>query len=1309
MKTNLFLKTFVTTCIAIIFFQEITYAQCSELIFNDEFNGSSVDLTKWSFDNGDGCPTLCGWGNVEEQWYRPENTTVQNGNLIITTRNESFGGKQYTSSKLITSGKFNARYGRYEARIKLPSAGGIWPAFWMLPESNNWPFTGEIDIMEAQHSNPESIGGTVHYNNGGHQFNGREYDAGLDLSEGFHEYAVEWEPTEIRWYVDNQLYHTVTPSNTVDPWPFDQGDWYLILNVAVGGPGTPYTGFIPPTPSDYPTQMEVDYVRVYSGTFNTQLIGDNTVYVGDENKIYSISPIDGASYVWSVPTSATIISGQGTNSIEVNWGTSGGDVAVSVNVPDCGISDYKMTVTVEPPRTLDFLFEDFETNRNLVYGNTTSGVLTEAINNPAINNTNNSSLVGRYQRDAGSQYDVLFMESSNIGNALDFVSGKKSVWIDVYTDAPIGTEFILQLENGNLSSGDWPMGRHSRYVAKTTTQNQWETLEFELLDRPDTNVGALEVNQFALLIDANSNTNHIAYFDNVRSMIAAEVAVIDEVIITDYDGINQLTPIFQNGVYTANVSNPAVNDVNSSSSVGRYIRDASSQYDVVSFSTSVITDSNPFKEGDQIFFMDVYTAAAVGTEITISLENQIASENDFPLGRNSQYIGVVSQQNTWHTIAFTHASSPDSGTSNLSIDEISILFDPNSNASDTYYFDNFKYGITSLPVSYVFSEMIQDYNGNDHLAFDARSTGVYQAPAGNPQENEINSSTQVGRYVRNDAELYDVLFFETNFINDASLYASEDKRFAMDLYTDAPVGTVISWQLEASSAATSSNYPIGRHSVYQATVKEQNAWHTLEFILTATPDLVINDAQIDNVVLLFDPNNQSNHTFYIDNLRSLQKEDTVQLPVLSSIIVSSDITEINQGETVQFQAQGFDQNGASFQTNFDWMVTGGSINANGLYTGSDIGTYTISASSGAVSGTSSITVKENTTSFYTIPGIIEAEDYKEGGEGVGYHDLTAGNTGGAYRQEDVDIENTGDVLGGFYNVGWIRASEWLAYDINALASSSNYDIDFRVASPNGNGKFHLELDGVTITDVISVPNTGSWQQYETISVNNISITEGNHELRIVFDANGLNINYLEFKESEVDTIDNCSGLAANNQYSYEISSDTANSTITFIPEVTGVGDNVCILYYSVNTTGPYPGYLVTPNVPFEINASTGEEIFFYYTYSLPTGGENNTASNRHDFIVGACEQNRVSEIQDTLEDVIIYPNPILDHVQVLLDKGHKYWKYELIDISGKVVKDKIIDAMDSKVEVDMSKNETGIYFLKLSSGIETRSFKLLKK
>ncbi|WP_299181423.1 family 16 glycosylhydrolase [uncultured Aquimarina sp.] len=1303
MRTHLFFKTFIVFTL----FCNVVQSQCSELIFNDEFDGSSVDLTKWSFDNGDGCPTLCGWGNAEEQWYQPENTTVQNGNLVITTRNEAAGGKQFTSSKLITAGKFNSRYGRYEASIKLPSAGGIWPAFWMLPENGSWPFTGEIDIMESQHKNPESIGGTVHYSNGGWQYNGREFNAGLDLSAGFHEYAVEWEPNEIRWYVDDQLYHTVTPGNTVDPWPFSEGDWYLILNVAVGGPGTPYTGNIPPTPADYPTQMEVDYVRVYSGTFNTQLIGDNSVYEGETDKPYTITETVGASYSWTVPTGATITSGQGTNTILVDWGTTEGDVKVVVNVPQCGTNEFKMSVSVNPIKTLEYVFEDFEGNRNLTYTSTTDGTLTESISNPGVSNVNNSSIVGRYVRATGAQYDGLYMTTSNIGNALEYTSGEKSIWLDVYSDAPIGTEFILQIENSSLSAGDWPAGRHSRYSAKTISQNQWETLEFELLDRPDASVGALNVDQFVLLIDPDSFTGHTVYIDNMRKMDAPDPTLLEEIIIANYDGINQLELFFENGEYTANVANPSPNSVNNSTNVAQYDRGAFELYDVVSFNTDAIKDSSPFIEGDNIFFMDVFTSAPVGTEISLSLENSVGSNSDFPAGRNSQYTSVVKEQNQWHTIAFSYTTAPDAGTSNLSVDEISILFDPNSNVSETFYFDNFRYGITEYPPTYEFSEMIHNYNGVNNISLNNTTTGIYVENVGNPGGNEVNNSSQAGSYIRDNAELYDVLFFDTNFIADASAYVSEDKRFAMDVYTSAPVGTIISWQLEASSLSNPSNYPTGRHSVYQAVVKEQNNWHTLEFILTGTPDLVVNDAQIDNIVFLFDPNSSSGDTFYIDNLRSLTKEDVIQPPVLSSIIISPNNVEINQGETMQFSAQGFDQSGDSYETNFNWTVTNGIIDSNGLYTASDIGTYTITASSGSVTGSASVTVNGNTGNYIVVPGILQAEDYKEGGEGIGYHDLSTGNTGGAYRQDNVDIENTGDILGGAYNVGWIDANEWLAFDINATDSNNSYDVDFRVASPNGNGKFHLELDGAAITEVISVPNTGNWQQYETVSVTGISISSGNHELRVVFDSNGLNLNFIEFRSSEDTNTTNCTGLAVNNQYSYEVSLDNTNPTITFIPEIEGVGDNICILYYSTSSTGPYPGYLVTPNVPFQINGNSGDQISFYYTYSLPTGGENNTAGSKHDVVVGSCGNRLGLEIEKNPLKIEMYPNPVNNILTLSKMKG--IYQVNLYSTNGMLVLQRAVNVEETELALDLSSLSKGLYMIKTyGQNTESSIHKILK-
>ncbi len=352
-------------------------------------------------------------------------------------------------------------------------------------------------------------------------------------------------------------------------------------------------------------------------------------------------------------------------------------------------------------------------------------------------------------------------------------------------------------------------------------------------------------------------------------------------------------------------------------------------------------------------------------------------------------------------------------------------------------------------------------------------------------------------------------------------------------------------------------------------------------------------------------------------------------------------------------------------------------------------------------------IQNNTSpppSYTSIPGVLEAENYKPGGSGIGYQDFTSGNTGGAYKQDDVDIENTVDTKGEF-NVGWIDTGEWLAYDINATSTLNTYDIDFRVASPNGQGKFHLEIGGVTITDVISVPNTGNWQKYETVTVTDINIPAGQHELRVVFDNSGLNLNYIAFKVSPIAT-ESCSGTAENQQYRYEVSSDLVNPDIIFIPKNEGIGDTVCILYYGTSPTGPYPGYSVKPNEPYQINASEGEQIYFYYTYSLPTGGENNTANQKHNLIVGTCSPKSGVGFNS---EAIVFPNPIINKVQIQLSPKHSFNRLEVVDILGKVIHKQDINSKIIDINFDMSQEEDGLYLLNLYGKSGIKNYKLLKK
>lgn len=244
-----------------------------ELVWNDEFDGDSVDDNKWGYDLGDGCQIgLCGWGNNELEYYtdRTQNARVNDGLLTITARREFplyLNQYQYTSARMVTRGKGDWRYGRVDVRARMPIGQGLWPAIWMLPTDNvygTWPRSGEIDIMEYLGNEPDKIFGTIHYGHDFWRFTGEEYR--LPEGEGtfhdeFHVFSVLWNENCIEFLVDGQPFSGPYSRSTTLPttWPFDQ-DFHLILNIAVGGnlPGNP-------TPStQFPQIMEVDYVRVYS-------------------------------------------------------------------------------------------------------------------------------------------------------------------------------------------------------------------------------------------------------------------------------------------------------------------------------------------------------------------------------------------------------------------------------------------------------------------------------------------------------------------------------------------------------------------------------------------------------------------------------------------------------------------------------------------------------------------------------------------------------------------------------------------------------------------------------------------------------------------------------------------------------------------------------------------------------------------------------------------------------------------------------------------------------------------------------------
>jgi beta-glucanase (GH16 family) len=242
----------------------VSTAKCPDstwkLTWGDDFEGAAgaaVDGSKWAYDSGPN------WYNNELQDYTTGATNASldgSGNLVIEARKEAREGRQYTSARLKTEGKKTFTYGRIEGRMKLPAGQGMWPAFWLLG-GNSWPAQGEIDIMENLGKEPSIAHGSMHgpgYSGASGPTATYTLPGGAKFSDDFHVFAIEWETSAIRWYVDGVLFSTKTTADTKgNQWVFDHG-FFIILNLAVGGdwPGAPDGTTV------FPQKLVVDYVHV---------------------------------------------------------------------------------------------------------------------------------------------------------------------------------------------------------------------------------------------------------------------------------------------------------------------------------------------------------------------------------------------------------------------------------------------------------------------------------------------------------------------------------------------------------------------------------------------------------------------------------------------------------------------------------------------------------------------------------------------------------------------------------------------------------------------------------------------------------------------------------------------------------------------------------------------------------------------------------------------------------------------------------------------------------------------------------------
>ncbi len=502
----------------LIFFSFENFGQCNinyELLWADEFDSTAVDTTKWVLTDAGG-----GFGNQEIQYYQPENATVSDGLLHIKIAKDTildgFTTYNYSSAKLWTASKANFLYGKIEARIKMPDAVGSWPAFWMLGANYfdvGWPRCGEIDVMEWVGRGPNVATGSIFFEGtwpDNHLSTPYNIPNGESFTSEFHTFSIEWSPNEIRYYCDGNHY-TTYKNTTIAPkdWLFNH-EFFLILNCAIGG-----TGGGSVITLDSPKYMEVDYVRVYSlptTAHSIDLSGPKSLLANSQNILYETAYFPNTTYEWFIPEGATIIKGEGTSAIYVNFTDEEGEVKVVASNPCDTLSDsLSLSLLID---TCTIIYDDFDEVRKVSYEAT--GILDQLFLNPLPDTINPSTNVAKYERNKEETYDVIKIKDIALENALKYENSERVFYMDVYTSAAVATEIVIQLENSAINGGAYPQGRRSSYIGIVNKKNGWHTIRFDFNEIISASTSPEQVDFIALLFDPGHKTDDVYYFDNLR-------------------------------------------------------------------------------------------------------------------------------------------------------------------------------------------------------------------------------------------------------------------------------------------------------------------------------------------------------------------------------------------------------------------------------------------------------------------------------------------------------------------------------------------------------------------------------------------------------------------------------------------------------------------------------------------------------------------------------------------------------------------------------------------------------------------------
>ena len=503
-------------------------------------------------------------------------------------------------------------------------------------------------------------------------------------------------------------------------------------------------------------------------------------------------------------------------------------------------------------------WDNFE-NTRLGFYDFSHGALNTYVGNPD-KTGNTSEVVASYKRNAGIQFDVIVIDAPSVlENVADYLTDTKQMMLDVWSSIPAGVTVQITLEDTTRATNvNFPTGRHSVYLATTTTDSAWETLTFAYNNRPDATVPDTTVNRIVLLFNPDSFTDESYFFDNLVgpsfAMNPCMGVMPADTILNDFEcNQNSNITFSHGGTSLRRIPNPDPSGANNSSYVGSYSRNPGEEFDVI-----VGTFPGGLALGDSnIFRLSVWDSAGP-TDVKISLQYTDGTVTNDIAGVQIPTVG----NSQWEVMEFSFGDLSDT-----TINAFVILFDPGNFTNDTYFFDDFSFeAITvmdTMPMSN--GPALWDNFEDTRKVYYSFTHGTFVPYTGNP-DTVGNPSPVVAKYTRNAAETFDVILLDgTAPFEDLSPYLNNSQQMTVDVWSPAS-GTQVQITLEDTFLAKAANFPTGRHSVYLATTSVDSAWETLTFSYDNRPDGSVSNTTANRMVLLFNPNSNTDDTYYFDNV-----------------------------------------------------------------------------------------------------------------------------------------------------------------------------------------------------------------------------------------------------------------------------------------------------------------------------------------------------------------------------------------------------------------------------------------------------------